>query len=74
MLSLQTELKVEMVRKEYDIGTLAKDAGMSRQTLSKKLNGHVEFTYGEIGQLARALNVPLSELIRRAEQNRGETQ
>lgn len=75
MLSLVTELKVEMVRSNCDIGTLAEELGMSRTLLSQKFNGHKDFKYEELQRIAERLQVPAWELIRRAEeaQTRKET-
>lgn len=66
-MSLQTEIKIEMLRAGKSISDIAESLNMARPTLSRKLNMHAEFTYGEISKISSVLNVPASELIRRAE-------
>lgn len=40
----------------------AKALGMSECALSKKLNGHTEWTAGEIRKACEILNIPLNEI------------
>lgn len=68
MLSLTTELKAEMARRDYDIGQLAQAIGLTRPTLSQRLNGHKDFKYEELVNICKILKVSLSELVRRAEE------
>lgn len=67
-MSLSSEIRAELVRQGSDIESLARSVGVSRQTLSKKLNSHVEFTYGEVQRISQSLGLSLVELVRRAEE------
>ena len=46
---------------------VAETIGIGRQTLSRKINGHVDFSLSEMGALGELLGVPAWELMRRAE-------
>lgn len=69
-MSLLTEIKVEMVRAGKTVSDLATALNVARPTISKKLNGHTEFTYGEVAKVAEVLNISASELVRRAEETK----
>ena len=42
---------------------LSEKSGIPYSTLTRKLNGHADFTMRELGSIARALNLTLGELI-----------
>jgi len=55
------ELKAVMVRSGYTAERLAKEIGLSQQSLSYKINNKREFTATEINSIARALELSLEE-------------
>lgn len=55
------EFKAYMVRNDLTIADLAETLNISTQTLSKKINNHVEFKGSEIKKLSKALNLSDAE-------------
>jgi len=47
---------------------VAKRLGIGRQTFSRKLNGHVEFSLSELTRLAEILGTTVADLMYRADQ------
>ena len=47
---------------------VAKRLGIGRQTFSRKLNGHVEFSLSELTRLAEILGTTVADLMCRADQ------
>ena len=47
---------------------VAKRLGIGRQTFSRKLNGHVEFSLSELTCLAEILETTVADLMRRADE------
>ena len=47
---------------------VAKRIGIGRQTFSRKLNGHVEFSLSELTRLAEVLGTTVADLMCRADQ------
>lgn len=45
-----------LVAKGYNIGSLAKAIGMSRATLSSRINGKTDFSRSEMEKIAKALD------------------
>lgn len=41
----------------------AENAGFSVSTFRRKLNGGADFTVGEVGRIAKVLNVPPADLL-----------
>lgn len=56
-----------MLRQRIKVTELAEATGIGRTALHKRFNGTVAFNTDELGAISMALGVPLSELIRRAE-------
>lgn len=56
-----TEFKVMMVRNGYTAEQLAKEIGMTPQSLSYKINNKREFTATEINNVSKALGLTLEE-------------
>lgn len=56
-----TEFKAMMVRKGYTAEQLAKEIGMTPQSLSYKINNKREFTATEINNVSKALGLTLEE-------------
>ncbi len=46
----------------------ARALGIGRQTFSRKLNGHVDFSLSELTRLAEVFNTTVSDLMQRADQ------
>ena len=55
------ELKAAMIKKGYTSGTLADEIGLSRQSMSYKINNHREFTVSEINAICKALDLDLEQ-------------
>lgn len=55
------EFKAMLVRSGYTADQLAKEIGMSRQSLSYKTNNKREFTASEINSIAKVLGLTLEE-------------
>ncbi len=56
-------LKGEIVGAGYNIKTVAEKLGMTRMTLSNKVNGRTDFTRHEMKALAQLLGVEPGELF-----------
>lgn len=66
-MDIVTAIKVELTRKNMKMFQLADLLGISRQALSKRVNGRVEFTLSEVCKVASALDMSTSELLSNAE-------
>lgn len=55
MNTVQTELKARINSAGVSIRTFAKQVGLSRTTLARKLSGESDFTLGEIATISAAL-------------------
>jgi len=64
---LAGEVRAEMARQGVTAASVAIATDISRTSLSRKLNGHNEFTVAEMLRVAKVLGLTLSDLIRRAE-------
>lgn len=67
-MDIVTAIKVELVRKSMKMSQLADRLGISRQTFSKKMNGHVGFTIDEVCQIAANFGMTPVELLSNAEE------
>lgn len=52
-----------MARRRFSQADTARRAGMSKTTLSRRLQGDSEFTVGELYRLADVFDVPARELL-----------
>lgn len=69
---LAERIRVACVRRGWDIGELARRAGVSRTTLSQLLNGHTDRPHGTtLKQLADALDLDVEELLTRERRGPG---
>ena len=64
---LAREVRAELARRGMSRAQLADQAGINRHTIQRRLSAQHPFTYEELANVARALGLPLSELIERAE-------
>jgi len=61
------EVRAEMARRRVTAAKVALATDISRTSLSRKLNGHNEFTVAELFRVTEFLGLSLSDLLRRAE-------
>lgn len=66
-MALGTEIKAEMTRRKMKLDVLAQTLGVTRNTASKKINGHSDWTYTELQKVSDLFGVSMSELVKRAE-------
>lgn len=57
------ELRALMARRRITVASVAKDLGWGQMYLSRRLNGQVPFSVGELIGLARSLKVPVTSLL-----------
>ncbi|WP_167142348.1 helix-turn-helix domain-containing protein [Canibacter sp. ZJ784] len=58
MRKINTEIKVELLRNNLTTEQLARKLGLSRTAISHKINGHSDFTVGEVRKLGEVFNIP----------------
>ncbi|MDY5159543.1 helix-turn-helix domain-containing protein [Actinotignum urinale] len=68
-MSIASEVRAEIARKNITVQDLAEKTNLKRSYLSQRLNEHKEFYVDELMNVSRTLNVPAWELVRRAEEN-----
>ncbi|SPT53772.1 Helix-turn-helix [Actinomyces bovis] len=66
-MTIASEIKALAQEQGIPLADLAAAAGIARQTLSTKINGHSVFTVPEVVAIAAALGVSASSLVARAE-------
>ena len=66
-LRLAEEVRVEAARKRVTMSTLAQGAGMTYQTLRRRLAGTYPFTVDELERVASVLGVTVTDLNSRTE-------
>ena len=67
-MEINLVLRGAIAEKQRTTIEIAEAIGISRQNLSKKLNGHLPFTYDELVKASAELGLPMIELVRRAQQ------
>mgnify|MGYP001732051426 CR=1 FL=1 len=65
---ITTAIREEIAAHGLSIIVVARGIGIGRQTLSRKLNGHVDFSVSELTAIANFLGTTVAELMRRADQ------
>ena len=69
-MSLAAEIRAEMGRKGLRPADVYRAVGMSKQKFSKVITNETqEISFKDLGELSKFLKVPVSELVRRAEEN-----
>lgn len=68
MKGITTAIREEIAAHGLSLIVVARSIGIGRQTLSRKLNGHVDFSISELTAIANFLGTTVAELIRRADQ------
>ena len=67
---LAMSIRAEASARGWTLTELSERAGIDYQSLLRKLNQKRHFTLGEVGQVADALGMPLSELVADSERRR----
>lgn len=62
------EIRAELARQRMTYADLAQKLGTSRQNISRKLTSNRPISSTDLFEIAHALNITASEIIRRAEQ------
>lgn len=73
-VNIAQEVRLEAIRQGIKVQDLADRANLKRPYFSIRLNGHRDFTAGELVAIGEALGVPAWELMRRAGENAGRSQ
>lgn len=66
VVAVTREVCAEIKRQDMTYGTLSTTTGMSVWSLSRRLNGHKDFTLSELSVIADALGIPFGEFFARA--------
>lgn len=65
---IASAIREQIAAHGLSITIVAKRLGIGRQTFSRKLNGHVEFSLSELTRLAEVLGTTVADLMCRADQ------
>ena len=68
MEGLTTAIRERIAENGLTQATAARALGIGRQTFSRKLNGHVDFSLSELTRLAEILGTTVADLMCRADQ------
>ena len=68
MDGLLTAIRERIAEKGVTQATVARTLGIGRQTFSRKLNGHNDFSVAELTRLAEALDTTVIDLMQSANQ------
>lgn len=68
MKGIASAIREQIAAHGLSITIVAKRLGIGRQTFSRKLNGHVEFSRSELTRLAEVLGTTVVDLMCRADQ------
>ena len=68
MKGITSAIREQIAAHGLSITIVAKRLGIGRQTFSRKLNGHVEFSLSELTRLAEVLGTTVADLMCRADQ------
>jgi len=60
---VRLSLRVEMARRQWNMTRLAREVGVSDMWISRRMRGETDFTVSDLDQVARALGVPVENLI-----------
>lgn len=66
-MSISQTVKTILAENNKSVSDIAPQIGVTRQTFSRKINGHSHFSYNELSNLSTILGVPLVEIIARTE-------
>ena len=68
MKGITNAIREQIAARGLSTTIVAKRLGIGRQTFSRKLNGHVEFSLSELTRLAEILGTTVADLMCRADQ------
>lgn len=68
MDGLSTAIRERIAEKGLTQANIARKLGIGRQTFSRKLNGHNDFSVSELVRLAELLGTTVVDLMHRSEQ------
>lgn len=68
MKGITSAIREQIAARGLSTTIVAKRLGIGRQTFSRKLNGHVEFSLSELTRLAEILGTTVADLMCRADQ------
>lgn len=68
MKGITTAIREKIAAHGLSTAIVAKRLGIGRQTFSRKLNGHVDFSLSELTRLAEILGTTVADLMCRADQ------
>lgn len=68
MKGITTAIREKIAAHGLSTVIVAKRLGIGRQTFSRKLNGHVDFSLSELTRLAEILETTVADLMCRADQ------
>ena len=68
MKGITTAIREKIAAHGLSTTIVAKRLGIGRQTFSRKLNGHVDFSLSELTRLAEILGTTVADLMCRADQ------
>lgn len=68
MKGITTAIREKIAAHSLSTAIVAKRLGIGRQTFSRKLNGHVDFSLSELTRLAEILGTTVADLMCRADQ------
>lgn len=68
MKGITTAIREKIAAHGLSTVIVAKRLGIGRQTFSRKLNGHVDFSLSELTRLAEILGITVADLMCRADQ------
>ncbi len=70
---LAKEIHAELIRQDLTPADLTETLGLSKATMTRRLNGEVPFTVVEVMEISSWLDVPFQELLTRSDaQRRGQ--
>lgn len=61
--TVEARVRAEMGRQRVSQNTLSQQTGIPQSNLSRRLTGETEFTVAELLKVARALAVPVGDLL-----------
>lgn len=68
MKGITTAIREKIAAHSLSTTIVAKRLGIGRQTFSRKINGHVDFSLSELTRLAEILGTTVADLMQRADQ------
>ena len=67
-MNIANAIRAELGWRDMNLTELSEKTGIAQATLSKRMNGHSKFLADDLRKIAQALDMPMWELVRRAEE------